>query len=96
MKSFTSISMATAVIALSATAQKMEIQKPDSTRVLRVGTAKDHLTVIEMSDAVTMVAVGNRNAFTVERRENKVLVTPTDEDARTNLFIWTRDRKSVV
>ena len=67
----------------------MEIQKPDSTRVLRVGTAKDHLTAIEMSDAVTMVAVGNRNAFTVERRENKVLVTPTDDDARTNLFIWT-------
>ena len=36
-----------------------------------------------------MVAVGNRSAFTVERRENKVFVTPTDEGARTNLFIWT-------
>ncbi len=57
--------------------------------VIRVETAKDHLTVIELNDAVTMVAVGNRSAFTVERRENKVFVTPTDEGAKTNLFIWT-------
>ena len=89
MKSFMTISIAVAVIALSATAQKLETQKLDSKAVLRVETAKDHLTVIEMSDAVTMVAVGNRSAFTVERRENKVFVTPTDEGAKTNLFIWT-------
>ena len=36
-----------------------------------------------------MVAVGNQSAFTVERRENKVFVKPTEEGARTNLFIWT-------
>jgi hypothetical protein len=30
-----------------------------------------------------------RGAFAVERRENKVFVTPTNESARTNLFIWT-------
>lgn len=89
MKPFMTISIAVAVIALSATAQKLETQKLDSKAVLRVATAKDHLTVIEMSDAVTMVAVGNRSAFTVERRENKVFVTPTDDGARTNLFIWT-------
>ncbi len=89
MKSFMTISIAAAVIALSATAQKLETQKQDSKTILRVETAKDHLTVIEMSEVVTMVAVGNRSAFTVERRENKVFVTPTDDGARTNLFIWT-------
>jgi sulfur transfer complex TusBCD TusB component (DsrH family) len=88
MKSFLTISVAAATM-LGLMAQKLETQKPDPTKVLRVETAKDHLTVIELSDAVTMVAVGNRSAFTVERRENKVFVTPTDEGARTNLFIWT-------
>ena len=89
MKSFMTISVAVATMTLGLMAQKLETQKPDPTKVLRVETAKDHLTVIELSDTVTMVAVGNRSAFTVERRENKVFVTPTDEGARTNLFIWT-------
>ena len=89
MKSFLTISVAAATMTLGLMAQKQETQKPDPTKVLRVETAKDHLTVIELSDVVTMVAVGNRSAFTVERRENKVFVTPTDEGARTNLFIWT-------
>ena len=88
MKPFPIIALS-ALIALSAPAQKLEIQRADPSKVIRVETAKDHLTVIEMTDAVTMVAVGNRSAFTVERRENKVFVTPTDEAARTNLFIWT-------
>ena len=89
MKSFLTISVAAATMTLGLMAQKLETQKPDSKIVLRVETAKDHLTVIELTDVVTMVAVGNRSAFTVERRENKVFVTPTDEGARTNLFIWT-------
>lgn len=89
MKSFMTISVAVATMTLGLMAQKLETQKPDPTKVLRVETAKEHLTVIELSDTVTMVAVGNRSAFTVERRENKVFVTPTDEGARTNLFIWT-------
>src|SRR6476620_8785769 len=89
MKSFLTISVAAATMTLGLMAQKLETQKPDSKMVIRVETAKDHLTVIELSDAVTMVAVGNRSAFAVERRENKVFVTPTDEGARTNLFIWT-------
>ena len=36
-----------------------------------------------------MVAVGNQGAFTVERRENKVIVKPVEQGARTNLFVWT-------
>ncbi len=70
-------------------AQKLETQTPDPKRVVRVETARDHLTVIELNEPVSMVAVGNQNAFTVERRENKVFVKPAEEDARTNLFIWT-------
>ena len=42
-------------------AQKLE-------KTIRVETAKDHLTVIEFSDAVTTVAVGNRGAFRSEER----------------------------
>ena len=84
MKSFLTISVAAATMTLGLMAQKLETQKPDSKMVIRVETAKDHLTVIELTDVVTMVAVGNRSAFTVERRENKVFVTPTDEGARTN------------
>ena len=95
MKSFLTISVAAATMTLGLMAQKLETQKPDSTKVLRVETAKDHLTVIELSDAVTMVAVGNRSAFTVERRENKVFVTPADDGARTNLFIWTTGGRPV-
>ncbi|MCC6590160.1 MAG: TrbG/VirB9 family P-type conjugative transfer protein [Bryobacterales bacterium] len=88
MKPFQTIALG-AVLVFGAAGQKLETQKADPAKVIRVETAKDHLTVIELADTVTMVAVGNRSAFTVERRENKVFVTPTDESARTNLFIWT-------
>ncbi len=70
-------------------AQKLETQSLDTKKILRVETARDHLTVIELGDPVTMVAVGNQNAFTVERRENKVFVRPAEDGAKTNLFIWT-------
>lgn len=70
-------------------AQKLETQPLDMKKVIRVETAADHLTVIELDDTVTMVAVGNQGAFTVERRENKVFVKPVEEGAMTNLFVWT-------
>lgn len=69
--------------------QKVETQPSDRKNILRIDTARDHLTVIELVDPVTMVAVGNPNAFSVERRENKVFLKPLDEGAKTNLFIWT-------
>ncbi len=77
------------VIAASLWAQKLETQQLDPTQVMRVETAKDHLTVIEVADPVTMVAVGDPGAFTVERRESKVFIKPAEDGARTNLFIWT-------
>lgn len=70
-------------------AQKLETQPPDTKKVIRVDTAPDHLTVIEVGDPVMMVAVGNQGAFTIERRENKVFVKPVEEGAKTNLFVWT-------
>jgi hypothetical protein len=70
-------------------AQKIETQPLDTKKIVRVETARDHLTVIELGEPVTMVAVGNQNAFTVERRENKVFVRPAEDGAKTNLFIWT-------
>src|SRR5436190_3275847 len=70
-------------------AQKLETQSLDSTKIIRVETAADHLTVIEVNTPVTMVAVGNQGTFSVERRENKVFVKPVEEGARTNLFVWT-------
>ncbi|MEZ5399199.1 MAG: TrbG/VirB9 family P-type conjugative transfer protein [Bryobacteraceae bacterium] len=79
----------TAIPSMGLLAQKLETQPPDMKKVIRVETAADHLTVIELGDTVTMVAVGNQGAFTVERRENKVFVKPVEEGAKTNLFVWT-------
>jgi len=70
-------------------AQRLETQTTDTRKVTRVETTLDHLTVIELGDPVTMVAVGNQGAFTIERRENKVFVKPVEEGVKTNLFIWT-------
>lgn len=77
------------IMAMGLAAQKLETQSLDTKKIVRVETARDHLTVIEFGDPVTMVAVGNQNAFTVERRENKVFVRPAEDGAKTNLFIWT-------
>lgn len=70
-------------------AQRVETQSRDQSKVIRVETAPDHLTVIELGDPVTMVAAGNQSSFMIERRDNKVLVKPNEDGAKTNLFIWT-------
>ncbi len=76
------------VFVLPAWAQKIEIQKPDRNQIVRVQTALNHLTVIEVGETVTTVAAGSR-AFKIEWRENKVFVQPTEPNVNTNLFIWT-------
>ena len=70
-------------------AQKIDSQIPARDRVVRVQTALNHLTVIEVAEPVTTVAVGSPQAFKVERRENKVFIQPLQESVATNLFIWT-------
>ncbi len=68
--------------------QKVEVQKPDRGQILHVQTALNHLTVLEMTEAVSTVAVGSP-VFKVEWRENKVFIQPTEPNVATNLFVWT-------
>ena len=70
-------------------AQKIENETASRERVVRVQTAMNHLTVIEVGEPVAIVAVGSPQSFKVERRENKVFIQPLVENVSTNLFIWT-------
>jgi hypothetical protein len=64
------------------------MQKPDRGQVFHVQTALNHLTVLELTEPVSAVAVGSP-MFKVEWRENKVFIEPTEADVATNLFVWT-------
>lgn len=83
----TLISLLTAALTLPG--QKIETETPERGRVVRVQTALNHLTVIEVAEPVNTVAVGSPQAFKVERRENKVFIQPLQDGVATNLFIWT-------
>ena len=73
---------------MAAPVQRIETQYPDRTKVTRLETAIDHLTVIQLAEPVTLAAVGSP-AFKIERRDNKVFIQPLEEGASTNLFVWT-------
>jgi hypothetical protein len=75
-------------IGLTANAQKIDTEKSDPHRVVRVATVLNHLSVIELAEPVMEVAAGS-SSYKVEWRENKVFVQPLDPEATTNLFIWT-------
>jgi hypothetical protein len=75
-------------IGLAANAQKIQTEKSDRHRVIRVETAPNHLSVIELAEPVTEVAAGS-SSYKIEWRGNKVFVQPLDPEATTNLFIWT-------
>lgn len=75
-------------LAWPAWGQKVEAQKPDRRQILHVQTALNHLTVLEMNEPVSTVAVGSP-VFKVEWRENKVFIQPTEPGVATNLFVWT-------
>ncbi len=75
-------------LAIPVPAQRIETQRADRNVVRRVETLANHLTVIELSEPVVMAAAGSPS-FKVERQGNKVLIQPIEEDATTNLFIWT-------
>jgi len=80
--------LAVAALSLPAWGQKVEVQKPVRGQILHVETALNHLTVLEMSEPVSAVAVGSP-VFKVEWRENKVFIEPTEASVATNLFVWT-------
>lgn len=88
MKRFWICCVAVGVLGLPSWGQKIEVEKSDGGKIIHVQTALDHLTVLEMSEAVSTVAVGSRS-FRVEWRENKVFIEPTEPGAATNLFVWT-------
>lgn len=68
--------------------QKIETQKADRTKITRLATTQNHLSVLEFNEPVKEVAVGSSN-FKVEWRENKVFIQALEPNAVTNLFIWT-------
>jgi hypothetical protein len=75
-------------LAIPVPAQRIETQRADRSVVRLVETMANHLTVIELTEPVVMAAAGSP-AFKIERQGNKVLIQPIEEDATTNLFIWT-------
>jgi hypothetical protein len=82
----------TIAIALAANAQRIETEKSDRHKVIRVETSPNHLSIIELADPVTEVAAGS-SSFKIEWRGNKVFVQPLDPEATTNLFIWTASER---
>lgn len=76
------------LISTNTIAQKIETSQPERGKIIRVVTALNHLTVIEVAEPVTMVAAGSPS-FKIERRDNKVFIQPLEEGQSTNLFIWT-------
>ena len=89
MKEMKKLLILSVVMTLCASAQKIETQKAERNRIVRVETALNHLTVIELGEPVTTVA-GGSDAFKVEWRENKVFIQPQEPNVATNLFIWTQ------
>src|SRR5690349_20292974 len=78
----------TLALALAASAQKIETERSDRNRVIRLQTVPNHLSVIELAEPVTEVAAGS-SSYKIEWRGNKVFVQPLEPEAATNLFIWT-------
>jgi hypothetical protein len=77
------------VMALAAAnGQTIHTEKSDHSKVIRVQTLINHLSIIELAEPVTEVAAGS-SSYKVEWRGNKVFVQPLEPEATTNLFIWT-------
>ena len=76
------------LLVLAVPVQRIETQYPDPGKVMRLETAMNHLTIIELSEPVTLAAAGSP-LFKIERRDNKVFIQPLEEGATTNLFVWT-------
>ncbi|HEU5400871.1 MAG TPA: hypothetical protein VFU86_05915 [Terriglobales bacterium] len=66
----------------------METEKAGQAKIVHVQTALEHLTVLEMSEPVSAVAVGS-SSFRVEWRGNKVFIEPPEPDVATTLCVWT-------
>jgi hypothetical protein len=89
VKRFLVSCIAVAAVGWPAWGQKVETEKADKGKIVHVQTALDHLTVLEMGEPVSAVAVGS-SSFRVEWRGDKVFIEPIEPGAATNLFVWTR------
>jgi len=87
MKSLLSCTLVLALV-IPVFGQRIAIQRADRSAVRRVETTLNHLTVIELAEPVVTVAAGSPS-YKIERQGNKVLIQPIEENASTNLFIWT-------
>jgi hypothetical protein len=82
MKSLLSCILVLALV-IPVSGQRIAIQRADRSAVRRVETTLNHLTVIELAEAA------GSPSYKIERQGNKVLIQPIEENASTNLFIWT-------
>lgn len=89
MKRFWISPIVAAALVAPARAQKVEVQRPDRTKIIHVQTALNHLTILEMNELVDTVAVGSP-VFRVEWRGHRVFIKPTEPNVATNLFVWTK------
>lgn len=68
-------------------------QTTNQSQVRHVETSLNHLTVIELGEPVTTLAIADTDSFQVERHGDKVFVKPIREGVSTNLFVWTASRE---
>lgn len=61
--------------------------------VPHIETALNHLTIIDVGEPVTDMAIADRDAFQVERHDNRVFLMPLRDGVATNMFIWTATRQ---
>jgi hypothetical protein len=80
-------------LGLAASAFVAGAQTTNFNQIQHIETALNHLTVIDMGEPVTMLAVANPDSFQIERHDDKVFLKPLKEGASTNLFIWTATRQ---
>lgn len=78
----------TIALAMVTQGQTIQTEKSNPRSVIQVKTTLNHLSVIELAEPVTDVAVGSQS-YEVTRHGNKVFVEPLEPEAATNLFIWT-------
>ncbi len=88
MKQIAAAAMGMTFAAMAASAQTTNYNQEQ-----HIHTALNHLTVIEVGEPVTTIAVANPDAFSVEHHADKVFLKPAREKESTNLFIWTATRQ---
>ncbi len=72
--------------------QKAQAAPVVQTQAIHLSTALDHITVLEFGEPVTQAAAGS-SAFSIEWRDNKVLIKPIKPGGSTDLFVWTASRR---